>query len=204
MQLLANTMDHPTCPLEELPLEAMEQRERCRVQLWNDMVQRSPYLPVTSYLAYTQRANVKLCLLAWMAANSRGICQDVLFSMIQSVHDARCYFDSPDDLSCLESNDTDAICSVSRAILLLKCRDFSFLQPHNICTVDLYKNGSYSAVSKGKWLVETDKWFGKATERTLRYKDSLNSATFKYKDFRIDSLKSLEISFIAESRASFC
>ncbi|XP_046990038.1 uncharacterized protein LOC124595363 [Schistocerca americana] len=197
MQLLANTMDHPTCPLEDLPPEAIEQRERCRVQLWNDMVQRSPYLPVTSYLAYTQRANVKLCLLAWMVANSRGICQDVLFSMIQSVHDARCYFDSPADLSCLQSNDTDAICSVSRAIMLLKCRDFSFLQPPNICIVNLYKNGSHSAISKAKWTVETDKWFGKATEKTLRYKDSLNSATFKYKDFRIDSLKPLEISFIA-------
>ncbi|XP_049795981.1 uncharacterized protein LOC126212595 [Schistocerca nitens] len=121
VQLLANALDHPTCPLEDLPLEALEQREQCRVQLWDDVVQRSPHIPVTSYLAYTQRVNVNLCLLAWMAVNSYSICQDVPFSVIQSVSDARCYFDSPDDQSCLESNATDTICSVSRAILLLKC-----------------------------------------------------------------------------------
>ncbi|XP_047100867.1 uncharacterized protein LOC124719706 [Schistocerca piceifrons] len=85
VQLLVNALDHPTCPLEDLPLEAVKQRERCREQLWDDVVQRSPHLPVTSYLAYTQRINVNLCLLAWMAVNSYGICQDVPFSMIQCI-----------------------------------------------------------------------------------------------------------------------
>ncbi|XP_049796057.1 uncharacterized protein LOC126212681 [Schistocerca nitens] len=135
VQLLVNALDHPTCPLEDLPLEAVKQRERCREQLWDDVVQRSPHIPVTSYLAYTQRINVNLCLLAWMAVNSYGICQDVPFSMIQSVHGARCYFDSPDDQSCLQSNATDAICSVSRAILLLKCRDFSSIRTSHNCTL---------------------------------------------------------------------
>ncbi|XP_046983073.1 uncharacterized protein LOC124553226 [Schistocerca americana] len=79
VQLLVNALDHPTCPLEDLPLEAVKQRERCREQLWDDVVQRSPHIPVTSYLAYTQRINVNLCLLAWMAVNSYGICQDVPF-----------------------------------------------------------------------------------------------------------------------------
>ncbi|XP_046987285.1 uncharacterized protein LOC124583041, partial [Schistocerca americana] len=73
VQLLVNALDHPTCPLEDLPLEAVKQRERCREQLWDDVVQRSPHIPVTSYLAYTQRINVNLCLLAWMAVNSYGI-----------------------------------------------------------------------------------------------------------------------------------
>ncbi|XP_047100951.1 uncharacterized protein LOC124719801 [Schistocerca piceifrons] len=70
VQLLVNALDHPTCPLEDLPLEAVKQREQCREQLWDDVVQRSPHIPVTSYLAYTQRINVNLCLLAWMAVNS--------------------------------------------------------------------------------------------------------------------------------------
>ncbi|XP_049772899.1 uncharacterized protein LOC126160949 [Schistocerca cancellata] len=89
LQLLADALDHPTCPLEDLPPETIEQREQCRVQLWDDMVQRLPHIPVTSYLAYTQRANVNLCLLAWMSVNSFSVCQDVSFSMIQSVDDAR-------------------------------------------------------------------------------------------------------------------
>ncbi|XP_046983297.1 uncharacterized protein LOC124553485 [Schistocerca americana] len=72
VQLLANALDHPTCPLEDLPPETKNLRERCRVQLWDDVVQRSPHIPVTSYLAYTQRANVNLCLVAWMTANSFG------------------------------------------------------------------------------------------------------------------------------------
>ncbi|XP_049795975.1 uncharacterized protein LOC126212588 [Schistocerca nitens] len=130
VQLLANALDHPTCPLEDLPLEAVKQREQCRVQLWDDVVQRSPLIPVTSYLAYTQRVNVNLCLLAWMAVNSYSICQGVPFSIIQSVSDARCYFDRPDDQSCQQSNATDAICSVSRAILLLRWKpDHSATQP---------------------------------------------------------------------------
>ncbi|XP_046983134.1 uncharacterized protein LOC124553298 [Schistocerca americana] len=74
VQLLVNALDHPTCPLEDLPLEAVKQREQCREQLWDDVVQRWPHIPVTSYLAYTQRINVNLCLLAWMVVNSYGIC----------------------------------------------------------------------------------------------------------------------------------
>ncbi|XP_049798395.1 uncharacterized protein LOC126232130 [Schistocerca nitens] len=185
VQLLVNALDHPTCPLEDLPLEAVKQREQCREQLWDDVVQRSPHIPVTSYLAYTQRVNVNLCLLAWMAVNSYGICQDVPFSMIQSVHDARCYFGSPDDQSCLQSNATDAICSVSRAILLLKCRNFSSIRTSHDCTsaVGLKRNSSNGL-------------YQKLTEETLNYKNSLTNATLKYKDFKIDSLKPLEISFI--------
>ncbi|XP_046993988.1 uncharacterized protein LOC124606069 [Schistocerca americana] len=193
MQLLANALDHPTCPLEDLPPETIRQREQCRIQLWEDMVQRSPHIPVTSYLAYTQRANVNLCLLAWMTVNSFSICQDVPFSMMQSVHDARCYFDSPHDQSCLETNATDAICSVSRAILLVKCRDFSFYNRLEVCSVHLYTNGSNSTTDKLSGL----DGYARATERRLNYKDSLSSATLKYKDFKIDILKPLEISFIA-------
>ncbi|XP_049945317.1 uncharacterized protein LOC126427136 [Schistocerca serialis cubense] len=188
VQLLANALDHPTCPLEDLPLEAVKQREQCRVQLWDDVVQRSPHIPVTSYLAYTQRVNVNLCLLAWMAVNSYSICQGVPFSMIQSVSDARCYFDSPDDQSCLESNATDAICSVSRAILLLKCRDFSSFKHCHNCTLIYFQFLSSDRTSS--------MLHQKLTEETLNYKNSLNNATLKYKDFKIDSLKPLEISFI--------
>ncbi|XP_049945368.1 uncharacterized protein LOC126427187 [Schistocerca serialis cubense] len=188
VQLLVNALDHPTCPLEDLPLEAVKQRERCREQLWDDVVQRSPHIPVTSYLAYTQRINVNLCLLAWMAVNSYGICQDVPFSMIQSVHDARCYFDTPDDQSCLQSNATDAICSVSRAILLLKCRDFSSIKTSHNCTFTPL--GSRWRYRRSSILDQ------KLTEQTLSYKNSLTNATLKYKDFKIDSLKPLEISFI--------
>ncbi|XP_049797275.1 uncharacterized protein LOC126213492 [Schistocerca nitens] len=188
VQLLVNALDHPTCPLEDLPLEAVKQREQCREQLWDDVVQRSPHTPVTSYLAYTQRINVNLCLLAWMAVNSYGICQDVPFSMIQCVHDARCYFDSPDDQSCLQSNATDAICSVSRAILLLKCRDFSAIRTSHNCTFASFGFGLFRSTNK--------MLYQKLTEETLNYKNSLNNATLKYKDFKIDSLKPLEISFI--------
>ncbi|XP_049945365.1 uncharacterized protein LOC126427184 [Schistocerca serialis cubense] len=188
VQLLVNALDHPTCPLEDLPLEAVKQREQCREQLWDDVVQRSPHIPVTSYLAYTQRANVNLCLLAWMAVNSYGICQDVPFSVIQCVHDARCYFDSPDDQSCLQSNATEAICSVSRAILLLKCRDFSSIKTSHNCTYTTL--GSLWVYSRTSILDQ------KLTEQTLNYKNSLTNATLKYKDFKIDSLKPLEISFI--------
>ncbi|XP_049945594.1 uncharacterized protein LOC126427327 isoform X2 [Schistocerca serialis cubense] len=188
VQLLVNALDHPTCPLEDLPLEAVKQREQCREQLWDDVVQRSPHIPVTSYLAYTQRVNVNLCLLAWMAVNSYGICQDVPFSMIQSVHDARCYFDSPDDQSCLHSNATDAICSVSRAILLLKCRDFSSIRTFHNCTFASLEFRFYP--SRISVLDQ------KLTEETLNYKNSLTNATLRYKDFKIDSLKPLEISFI--------
>ncbi|XP_049946886.1 uncharacterized protein LOC126443336 [Schistocerca serialis cubense] len=188
VQLLVNALDHPTCPLEDLPLEAVKQRLQCREQLWDDVVQRSPHIPVTSYLAYTQRINVNLCLLAWMAVNSYGICQDVPFSMIQSVHDARCYSDSPDDQSCLQSNATDAICSVSRAILLLKCRDFSSIKTSLNCTFTKFR--SLWVYSRSSILDQ------KLTEETLNYKNGLNDATLKYKDFKIDSLKPLEISFI--------
>ncbi|XP_049946548.1 uncharacterized protein LOC126439767 [Schistocerca serialis cubense] len=188
VQLLVNALDHPTCPLEDLPLEAVKQRLQCREQLWDDVVQRSPHIPVTSYLAYTQRINVNLCLLAWMAVNSYGICQDVPFSMIQSVHDARCYFDSPDDQSCLQSNATDAICSVSRAILLLKCRDFSSIRTAHNCT---FTNSVFGLYHSSRSLL-----YQKITEQTLNYKNSLNNATLKYKEFKIDSLKPLEISFV--------
>ncbi|XP_049770187.1 uncharacterized protein LOC126108866 [Schistocerca cancellata] len=188
VQLLVNALDHPTCPLEDLPLEAVKQREQCREQLWDDVVQRSPHVPVTSYLAYTQRANVNLCLLAWMAVNSYGICQDVPFSMIQSLHDARCYFDSPHDQSCLQSNATDAICSVSRAILLLKCRGFSSIRTSHNCTIII------SAV--GIFHIRSSVLYQKLREETLNYKNGLNDATLKYKDFKIDSLKPLEISFV--------
>ncbi|XP_049796345.1 uncharacterized protein LOC126212888 isoform X2 [Schistocerca nitens] len=188
VQLLVNALDHPTCPLEDLPLEAVKQREQCREQLWDDVVQRSPHIPVTSYLAYTQRANVNLCLLAWMAVNSYGICHDVPFSMVQSVHDARCYFDSPDDQSCLQSNATEAICSVSRAILLLKCRDFSSIKTSHNCSFTTF--GSLSVYSRSSILDQ------KLTEETLNYKNSLTNATLKYKDFKIVSLKPLEMSFI--------
>ncbi|XP_047101658.1 uncharacterized protein LOC124720376 isoform X1 [Schistocerca piceifrons] len=197
VQLLANALDHPTCPLEDLPPETKNLRERCRVQLWDDMVQRSPHIPVTSYLAYTQRANVNLCLLAWMTANSFGVCQDVPFSMLQSVHDARCYFDSPGDQSCLQSNATDAICSVSRAVLLLMCIDFSFHKSFDLCGVSFYTNGSHFTTYNLTWEREFYKGYVRPTERALKYKDSLNSATLKYKDFKIDSLKPLEMSFIA-------
>ncbi|XP_049831399.1 uncharacterized protein LOC126272526 [Schistocerca gregaria] len=192
LQLLANTLDHPTCPLEDLPFKAIKQ---CRVQLWHDMVQRTPHLPVTSYLAYTQRANVNFCLLAWMTVNSFSICQDIPFSIIQSVHDAYCYFDSPDDQSCLEYNATDSICSVSRAFLLLKCRDFSSFIPSKTSSLYLYPDGSYSETFKTTNLFNHTKYH-KPTEKTLNYKNSLNSATLKYKDFKIVSLKSLEITFI--------
>ncbi|XP_049945099.1 uncharacterized protein LOC126426985 [Schistocerca serialis cubense] len=188
VQLLVNALDHPTCPLEDLPLEAVKQHERCREQLWDDVVQRSPHIPVTSYLAYTQRINVNLCLLAWMAVNSYGICQDVPFSMIQSVHDARCYFDSPDDQSCLQSNATDAICSVSRAILLLKCSEYSSIKTSH--------NYTYTSFGFGVFRSTNRMLYQKLTEETLNYKNSLNNATLKYKDFKIDSLKPLEISFI--------
>ncbi|XP_047109727.1 uncharacterized protein LOC124780314 [Schistocerca piceifrons] len=144
LQLLADALDHPTCPLEDLPPETIEQREQCRVQLWDDMVQRLPHIPVTSYLAYTQRASVNLCLLAWMSVNSFSVCQDVSFSMIQSVDDARCFFGSPDHKSCPELNVTYAICSVSRAILLLKCRDFSFHKQVEVCGVSLRPDGLHS------------------------------------------------------------
>ncbi|XP_049944363.1 uncharacterized protein LOC126426499 [Schistocerca serialis cubense] len=192
VQLLVNALDHPTCPLEDLPLEAMKQRLQCREQLWDDVVQRSPHIPVTSYLAYTQRINVNLCLLAWMAVNSYGICQDVPFSLIQSVHDARCYFDSPDDQSCLQSNATDAICSVSRAILLLKCRDFSSFNASDDCTLFYYPFQSFPVgFTKSIRIL-----YQNLTEETLNYRNSLNNATLRYKDFKIDSLKPLEISFI--------
>ncbi|XP_049945586.1 uncharacterized protein LOC126427321 [Schistocerca serialis cubense] len=188
VQLLVNALDHPTCPLEDLPLEAVKQREQCREQLWDDVVQRSPHIPVTTYLAYTQRINVNLCLLAWMVVNSYGICQDVPFSMIQSVHDARCYFDSTNDQSCLQSNATDAICSVSRAILLLKCRDFSVIRTSHYCNFTSFGFGAFRSTNRVL--------YQKLTEETLNYKNSLNNATLKYKDFKIDSLKPLEISFI--------
>ncbi|XP_047121937.1 uncharacterized protein LOC124805419 [Schistocerca piceifrons] len=195
IQLLVDTLDHPTCPLEDLPPETIAQRRQCRAQLWDDMVQRSPHVPVTSYLAYTQRTNINLCLLAWMAANSLGVCQDVPFSVIQSAHDARCYFDSPDDRSCMKSNATDSICSVSRAILLLKCEDFSFNKRHNVCTVDVHRNGSFSRTISPSWGRDV-KAYVEPTERTLNYKYSLSSTTLKYKDFKLDSLKPLEISFV--------
>ncbi|XP_049843527.1 uncharacterized protein LOC126295225 [Schistocerca gregaria] len=158
VQLLGNTLDHPTCPLEDLPLEALKQREQCCVQLWEDVVQRSPHIPITSYLAYMQRANVNLCLLAWMAVNSYSIRQGIPFSMIQSVSDARCYFDSPDDKSRLESNATDAICSVSRAILLLKCRDFPSTKASDICIIyyPFIKQYSSSSILYQKLTEETE------------------------------------------------
>ncbi|XP_049796544.1 uncharacterized protein LOC126213023 [Schistocerca nitens] len=192
VQLLVNALDHPTCPLEDLPLEAVKQREQCREQLWDDVVQRSPHIPVTSYLAYTQRVNVNLCLLAWMAVNSYGICQDVPFSMMQSVHDARCYFDSPGDQSCLQSSTTDAICSVSRAILLLKCRDFSSFKASDNCTLFHYRFQQVPVRYANSSRILDQK----LTEETLNYKNSLTNATLKYKDFKIDSLKPLEISFV--------
>ncbi|XP_049840498.1 uncharacterized protein LOC126285244 [Schistocerca gregaria] len=193
MQLLANALDHPTCPLEDLPPETIKQRQQCRVQLWDDMAQRWPHIPVISYLAYTQRANVNLCLLAWMTVNSFSICQDVPFSITQSVRDARCYFDTPDNESCLESKVTDAICSVSRAILLQKCHDFYSSERVEDCSVglvletkDRYGSLKYTSYEEGR-----------PTRTTLNYKDSLNRATLKYKNFKIDFLKPLEITFIA-------
>ncbi|XP_049941241.1 uncharacterized protein LOC126418498 [Schistocerca serialis cubense] len=189
VQLLANALDHPTCPLEDLPPETVEQRERCRAELWDDVVQRSPHVPVTSYLAYTQRVNINLCLLAWMAVGPYGICQDVPFSTIRSVHDARCYFDSPDDQSCLESNATDAICSVSRAILMLRCRDFSAFSDN--CSINYERPLSHPLTVESGDLPHQ-----KVTEETLNHKNSLNDATLRYKNFKIDSLKPLEISLV--------
>ncbi|XP_046996300.1 uncharacterized protein LOC124612257 [Schistocerca americana] len=195
LQLLADVLEHPTCPLEDLPPEAVQQRLQCRERLWADVVQRSAHVPVTSYLAYTQRVNVNLCLLAWMAVNSFGVCRDVPFSIVQSVHDARCYFDSPDDQSCLESNTTDAICSVSRAVLLLKCREFSFHKSPELCAVRYYGAGRYPSDFEVTW-TDPLRGYVKPTKRTLSYKESLYSVILKYKNFKIDRLKSLEISFV--------
>ncbi|XP_049786458.1 uncharacterized protein LOC126188858 [Schistocerca cancellata] len=195
LQLLADVLEHPTCPLEDLPPEAVRQRLQCRERLWADVVQRAAPVPVTSYLAYTQRANVNLCLLAWMAVNSFGVCQDVPFSIVQSVHDARCYFDSPDDQSCLQSNTTDAICSVSRAVLLLKCREFSFHKSPELCAVRYYGVGLPRSGFEVTW-TDPLRGYVKPTERTLSYKESLYSVTLKYKNFKIERLKSLEISFV--------
>ncbi|XP_047099895.1 uncharacterized protein LOC124717169 isoform X1 [Schistocerca piceifrons] len=192
MQLLANALDHPTCPLEDLPPETIKRREQCRVQLWHDLSQGSPHIPVTSYLAYTQRANVNLCLFAWMTVNSVSICQDVPFSMIQSVRDARCVFGGPDDQPCPQLNATDAVCSVCRAILLLKCRDFASTSYLEACRAPMDHRGWYSS-NRGYYIQEKDK----PTNRILSYKDNLNSGTLKYRDFKIEGLEPLEITFVA-------
>ncbi|XP_049795888.1 uncharacterized protein LOC126210629 isoform X1 [Schistocerca nitens] len=192
MQVLANALDHPTCPLEDLPPETIKRREQCRVQLWRDLSQGSPHIPVTSYLAYTQRANVNLCLFAWMTVNSVSICQDVPFSMIQSVRDARCVFGGPDDQPCPQLNATDAVCSVCRAILLLKCRDFASTSYLEACRAPMDHRGWYSS-NRGYYIQEKDK----PTNRILSYKDSLNSGTLKYRDFKIEGLEPLEITFAA-------
>ncbi|XP_049943529.1 uncharacterized protein LOC126424792 isoform X12 [Schistocerca serialis cubense] len=192
MQLLANALDHPTCPLEDLPPETTKRREQCRVQLWHDLSQGSPHVPVTSYLAYTQRANVNLCLFAWMTVNSVSICQDVPFSMIQSVRDARCVFGGPDDQPCPQLNASDAVCSVCRAILLLKCRDFASTSYLEACRAPMDHRGWYSS-NRGYYIQEKDK----PTNRILSYKDNLNSGTLKYRDFKIEGLEPLEITFVA-------
>ncbi|XP_049795889.1 uncharacterized protein LOC126210629 isoform X2 [Schistocerca nitens] len=192
MQVLANALDHPTCPLEDLPPETIKRREQCRVQLWRDLSQGSPHIPVTSYLAYTQRANVNLCLFAWMTVNSVSICQDVPFSMIQSVRDARCVFGGPGDQRCPQLNATDAVCSVCRAILLLKCRDFASRSYLEVCRAPMDHRGWYSPYC-GYYLQGKDK----PTSRILTYKDSLNSGTLKYRDFKIEGLEPLEITFAA-------
>ncbi|XP_046981782.1 uncharacterized protein LOC124550994 [Schistocerca americana] len=192
MQLLANALDHPRCPLEDLPLETTKRREQCRVQLWHDLSQGSPHIPVTSYLAYTQRANVNLCLFAWMTVNSISICQDVPFSMIQSMRDARCVFGGPDDQPCPQLNATDAVCSACRAILLLKCRDFASTSYLESCRAPMDHRGFYSPYC-GYYIQGKDK----PTNRILSYKDSLNSGTLKYKDFKIEGLEPLEITFVA-------
>ncbi|XP_049943952.1 uncharacterized protein LOC126425081 [Schistocerca serialis cubense] len=192
MQLLANALDHPMCPLEDLPPETIKRRKQCRVQLWHDLSQGSPHIPVTSYLAYTQRANVNLCLFAWMTVNSISICQDVPFSTIQSVRDARCVFGGPDDQPCPQLNETDAVCSVCRAILLLKCRDFASTSYLEACRAPMDHRGWYSPYC-GYYIQGKDK----PTNRILSYKDSLNSGTLKYKDFKIEGLEPLEITFVA-------
>ncbi|XP_047099359.1 uncharacterized protein LOC124716850 [Schistocerca piceifrons] len=192
MQLLANALDHPTCPLEDLPPETTKRRKQCRVQLWHDLSQGSPHIPVTSYLAYTQRANVNLCLFAWMTVNSVSICQDVPFSMIHSVRDARCVFGGPDDQPCPQLNATDAVCSVCRAILLLKCRDFASTTYLEACRSLMDHRGFYSP-----YCVYNIQNKDKPTNRILSYKDSLNSGTLKYRDFKIDGLEPLEITFVA-------
>ncbi|XP_049768646.1 uncharacterized protein LOC126106413 [Schistocerca cancellata] len=170
LELLVSALDHPTCPLEDLPPETIEQREQCRVQLWNDLVRGSTHVPETSH----RRANVSLCLLAWMAANSSGICQHVPFSMVQSVDDARCAFDSPDDQSCPKSNTTDAICSVSRALLLLKCRDFSSHTYFAECGASMDHRGWYSPTRREGWERSIQ-----PPEILLTYKNDVNNVTLK-------------------------
>ncbi|XP_049841948.1 uncharacterized protein LOC126292152 [Schistocerca gregaria] len=170
LELLVNAVDHPTCPLEDLPPETIDQREQCRVQLWNDLVQGSTYVPETN----RRRANVSLCLLAWMTAKSSGICQHVPFSMILSVHDARCVFDSPNDPSCPKSNTTDAICSVSRAILLLKCRDSSSHTSFAVCGASMDHRGWYSPTRGKDWERNMQ-----PKEILLSYKHDVNNGTLK-------------------------
>ncbi|XP_047118270.1 uncharacterized protein LOC124798785 [Schistocerca piceifrons] len=119
VQLLVDLLDRPGCPLEDTPDEALRQREMCRVQLGRDLTLGLSYVPITSYLAYTQRVNINICLLSWMVINSKTICQDLPDRVLKSVSVARCFFSHSVGKSCSPNNSSDFVCLVSRAVFSL-------------------------------------------------------------------------------------
>ncbi|XP_046982179.1 uncharacterized protein LOC124551230 [Schistocerca americana] len=124
VQLMVDMIALPTCPMEDLPQGTVNRHRECRTRLTSNLVHRVSHIPVTSYLAYTQRVNINICLLSWIVSNERSICHDVHTGIVKSVNDMYCVLSNSREEVCAQLNAKDGICSISRSMLWLMCPSF--------------------------------------------------------------------------------
>ncbi|XP_047118271.1 uncharacterized protein LOC124798786 [Schistocerca piceifrons] len=194
VQFMVDLLERPVCPLEETSEQTLRKREACHIQLGRDLMYGLSYIPVTSYLAYTQRVNINICLLSWMVISSKSVCENVPYRMIKSVREALCIFPHSEGKSCAANKSLDIVCSVSRAVFSFKCKKFFSQTVHSTCTLQY----SYEWNRMEPTLdVSSGFLYQYHSERKVTPMEVLSIPTMKYRNFKIDHLQSLEVSLIS-------
>ncbi|XP_049963381.1 uncharacterized protein LOC126484063 [Schistocerca serialis cubense] len=194
VQFMVDLLDRPVCPLEDTSEQTLRKREACHLQLGRDLMYGLSYIPVTSYLAYTQRVNINICLLSWMVISSKSVCEDVPHRMIKSVREALCIFPHSEGKSCAANKSLDIVCSVSRAVFSFKCKKFFSQTVHSTCTLQY----SYEWNRMEPTLDVSSGFLHQYySERKVTLMEVLSIPTMKYRNFKIEHLQSLEVSLIS-------
>ncbi|XP_049788127.1 uncharacterized protein LOC126191335 [Schistocerca cancellata] len=194
VQFMVDLLERPVCPLEDTSEQTLRKREACHLQLGRDLMYGLSYIPVTSYLAYTQRVNINICLLSWMVISSKTMCEDVPHRMIKSVREALCIFPHSEGKSCVANKSLDIVCSVSRAVFSFKCKKFFSQSVHSACGLQY----SYEWNRMEPTLDVSSGFLAQYYfERKVTPMEVLSNPTMKYRNFKIDHLQSLEVSLIS-------
>ncbi|XP_049831463.1 uncharacterized protein LOC126272580 [Schistocerca gregaria] len=194
VQFMVDLLERPGCPLEDTSEQTLRKREVCHLQLRRDLMYGLSYIPVTSYLAYTQRVNINICLLSWMVISSKTMCEDVPYRMIKSVREALCFFPHYEGKSCAPNKSLDIVCSVSRAVLSFKCKKFFSQTVHSTCSLQYSYEWNRMEPTLDVSAGFVSHFY---SERNVTSMEVLSNPTMKYRNFKIDHLQSLEVSLIS-------